>query len=48
MPYRGLYEFGYLARATTRGTFVVPPATVEAMYDPKFFARSEMAQTVVK
>ncbi|MET0283789.1 MAG: alpha-2-macroglobulin family protein [Polyangiales bacterium] len=30
----GLYRYSYLARATTPGTFVAPPARVEEMYHP--------------
>jgi uncharacterized protein YfaS (alpha-2-macroglobulin family) len=31
----GLYRYSYLARATTPGTFVAPPARVEEMYAPE-------------
>lgn len=31
---RGIYEFSYLARATTPGTFLRPAAVAEAMYQP--------------
>jgi uncharacterized protein YfaS (alpha-2-macroglobulin family) len=44
----GFWEFTYLARATTRGRFTIPPATAEAMYDPKYMARSELLKTVVR
>ncbi|HEY6882393.1 MAG TPA: hypothetical protein VI299_30385, partial [Polyangiales bacterium] len=30
----GLYHYSYLARATTPGQFVAPPAHVEEMYHP--------------
>jgi uncharacterized protein YfaS (alpha-2-macroglobulin family) len=33
----GLYQYSYLARASTPGTFVVPPACVEEMYHPETF-----------
>jgi uncharacterized protein YfaS (alpha-2-macroglobulin family) len=36
----GLYHYRYLARATTIGTFVMPPARVEAMYQPEVFGRT--------
>ena len=36
----GLYRYRYLARATTLGTFVVPPATASAMYEPDIFGRT--------
>jgi hypothetical protein len=36
----GLHSFTYIARATTVGRFVRPPATVEEMYAPEHFART--------
>jgi uncharacterized protein YfaS (alpha-2-macroglobulin family) len=36
----GVYEYSYVARATTPGTFVVPPAKAEEMYSPEVFGRS--------
>jgi hypothetical protein len=36
----GVYEYSYIARATTPGTFVVPPAKAEEMYSPEVFGRS--------
>jgi uncharacterized protein YfaS (alpha-2-macroglobulin family) len=36
----GVYEYTYVARATTPGTFVVPPAKAEEMYFPEVFGRS--------
>ena len=36
----GVYEYTYIARATTPGTFVVPPAKAEEMYSPEVFGRS--------
>ena len=36
----GLYHYRYLARATTFGTFVVPPARAECMYEPETFGRT--------
>jgi alpha-2-macroglobulin len=41
----GTYEYTYVARATTPGTFVVPPARAEEMYAPEVFGRS--ASTIV-
>ncbi|HEX6133759.1 MAG TPA: Ig-like domain-containing protein [Longimicrobiales bacterium] len=35
----GDYEYSYLARATTPGTFIVPPARAEMMYQPETFGR---------
>ena len=40
----GRGEFSYLARATTAGTFVIPAATVEEMYNPKHRATTDSAQ----
>jgi alpha-2-macroglobulin len=36
----GLYHFRYLARATSSGSFVVPPTRVEAMYAPEIVGRT--------
>lgn len=36
----GMYRYQYLARATTLGTFVAPPARAEEMYTPEIFGRS--------
>lgn len=36
----GTYEYSYIARATTPGTFVVPPARAEEIYAPETFGRS--------
>lgn len=36
----GVYEYAYLARATTIGKFVVPPTRAEEMYTPETFGRS--------
>jgi uncharacterized protein YfaS (alpha-2-macroglobulin family) len=36
----GVYQYTYTARATTPGTFVVPPAKAEEMYSPEVFGRS--------
>jgi hypothetical protein len=37
----GVYNYSYVARATTPGTFVVPPAKAEEMYHPETFGRSK-------
>jgi hypothetical protein len=44
----GVYEYSYYARATTPGTFVVPPAKAEEMYSPEVFGRSGSDVVVVK
>jgi uncharacterized protein YfaS (alpha-2-macroglobulin family) len=36
----GVYNYTYITRATTPGTFVVPPAKAEEMYSPEVFGRS--------
>ncbi len=36
----GVHTYTYYARATTPGTFVVPPAKAEEMYAPETFGRS--------
>jgi uncharacterized protein YfaS (alpha-2-macroglobulin family) len=36
----GVYNYSYVARATTPGVFVVPPAKAEEMYHPETFGRS--------
>lgn len=42
MPYsNSQYELFFLARAVTPGTYQVPPAFVEAMYQPQYFSIGE-------
>jgi alpha-2-macroglobulin len=36
----GVYDYDYVARATTPGRFVVPPTKAEEMYHPETFGRS--------
>jgi uncharacterized protein YfaS (alpha-2-macroglobulin family) len=36
----GVYNYTYVARATTPGRFIVPPAKAEEMYHPETFGRS--------
>jgi len=36
----GMYHYRYLARATSLGTFVLPPTKVEEMYTPEVFGRT--------
>ena len=38
--WEGVHEYSYVARATTPGTFVVPPTRAEEMYSPETFGRS--------
>jgi hypothetical protein len=44
----GVYEYTYFARATTPGTFIVPPTKAEEMYSPEIFGRSSSDWVVVK
>jgi uncharacterized protein YfaS (alpha-2-macroglobulin family) len=46
--WEGVYAYTYIARATTPGTFVVPPAKAEEMYSPEVFGRSSSDWVVVK
>jgi hypothetical protein len=44
----GVHEYSYVARATTPGTFVVPPAKAEEMYHPETFGRTGTTQVVIE
>ncbi len=44
----GVYNYTYVARATTPGEFVVPPAKAEEMYHPETFGRSGTDFVTVK
>ncbi len=44
----GVYEYSYVARATTPGEFVVPPARAEEMYSPEVFGRSASDRVIVE
>lgn len=46
--WEGVYTYSYIARATTPGTFVVPPAKAEEMYHPETFGRSASEVVVVE
>lgn len=43
----GVYEYVYLARATTVGNFVAPPTHIEEMYAPEVFGRTGTSTFVV-
>ncbi len=45
--YGGTYDYTYVARATTLGEFVVPPARAEEIYAPEVFGRSASARVIV-
>ncbi|MFZ1389325.1 MAG: DUF6049 family protein [Thiolinea sp.] len=44
----GVYHYSYLARATTPGSFIAPPAKAEEMYHPETFGRSASAKVVIE
>jgi uncharacterized protein YfaS (alpha-2-macroglobulin family) len=44
----GVYTYTYVARATTPGRFVAPPAKAEEMYAPETFGRSGTDRLVVE
>jgi uncharacterized protein YfaS (alpha-2-macroglobulin family) len=44
----GVYEYTYVTRATTPGTFIVPPARAEEMYSPEVFGRSGSDWVIIK
>jgi uncharacterized protein YfaS (alpha-2-macroglobulin family) len=43
----GTYAYSYVARATTPGTFVVPPTRAEEIYAPETFGRTATDTLVV-
>lgn len=43
----GMYRYRYLARATTLGSFVLPPTRAEEMYTPEVFGRSAAGSVTV-
>jgi uncharacterized protein YfaS (alpha-2-macroglobulin family) len=46
--WEGVWNYSYVARATTPGQFVVPPAKAEEMYMPETFGRSASDKVVVE
>jgi uncharacterized protein YfaS (alpha-2-macroglobulin family) len=44
----GVYQYSYIARATTPGRFVAPPAKAEEMYSPEVFGRSSSNIVIVE
>lgn len=44
----GVYSYDYIARATTPGTFVVPPAKAEELYHPETFGRGATDRVIVE
>ncbi|HLF78976.1 MAG TPA: Ig-like domain-containing protein [Dehalococcoidia bacterium] len=45
---RGVYEYTYFARATTAGSFHLPPATAHEQYFPEVFGRSDGGLFIVR
>jgi len=43
----GVYAYSYLARATTTGTFVAPPARAEQIYAPETFGRAGTDRVII-
>ena len=39
--WEGAWDYSYIARATTPGQFIVPPAKAEEMYHPETFGRTQ-------
>lgn len=46
--WEGVHSYDYVARATTPGTFIVPPTKAEEMYMPETFGRSASDRVVVE
>jgi uncharacterized protein YfaS (alpha-2-macroglobulin family) len=46
--WEGVYDYVYVARATTPGRYVVPPTKAEEMYHPETFGRSAGDRVVVE
>ena len=46
--WEGVYTYSYVARATTPGAFVVPPAKAEEMYHPETFGRGKSDRVVIE
>ncbi len=46
--FEGVHEYVYVARATTPGTFVVPPPKAEEMYMPETFGRGASDRVIIQ
>ncbi|MCC6169027.1 MAG: hypothetical protein IT329_17525 [Caldilineaceae bacterium] len=46
--WEGVYNYSYVARATTPGEYIVPPAKAEEMYTPEVFGRSGTDRVIVE
>ena len=43
----GVYQWSYIMRATSAGTFIIPPAKAEEMYSPENFGRSATEKALI-
>jgi uncharacterized protein YfaS (alpha-2-macroglobulin family) len=48
LVWEGVWTYTYIARATTPGTFVVPPTKAEEMYHPETFGRAASDRMIVE
>ena len=48
LVWEGAHTYSYVARATTPGVFVVPPAKAEEMYHPETFGRGGTDRVIVE
>ena len=48
LVWEGVHRYEYVARATTPGTFVVPPPKAEEMYMPETFGRGASDRVIVE
>jgi alpha-2-macroglobulin len=46
--WEGVYNYSYIARATTPGVFIVPPSKAEEMYHPETFGRGASERVVIE
>jgi uncharacterized protein YfaS (alpha-2-macroglobulin family) len=46
--WEGVHTYRYVARATTPGTFVVPPPKAEEMYAPETFGRGATDRVIIE
>jgi uncharacterized protein YfaS (alpha-2-macroglobulin family) len=46
--YDGVWDYTYVAKATTPGVFVVPPPKAEEMYSPETFGRGAGDRMIVE
>jgi uncharacterized protein YfaS (alpha-2-macroglobulin family) len=46
--WEGVYNYSYVARATTPGLFIVPPSKAEEMYSPETFGRGSTDRVVIE